>query len=123
MYTIRAWSICIGRIGQLPRTAINVERPQVRDQVDSQYWTPYTDGAEEITPAVDKPVLTHSLAYYFALLSEIVNDTVFMFYAPREQFTSKKLLGFHERYSQWFKTLPTKLRTYDRATPHIITLQ
>lgn len=86
-------------------------------------WSPYTDWAGLNLSAVDKPNLTHSLAYHFSLLSEIVNDTVFMFYAPRERFTSKKLLGFHERYMQWMKNLPSNLGLHSEATPHVMTLQ
>lgn len=94
----------------------------MRDQVDSERWTPYTEWTEQ-TPTVNQPALTHTLSYYGSLLSEIVNDTVVMFYAPHERFTSKKLLGYYERYLQWYKSLPTKLRMHAGSAPHVIALQ
>ena len=56
-------------------------------------------------------------------LSEIVNDTVFMFYAPRERFTSRKLLDFYARYTRWFNNLPDKLRLQEISTPQVLLLQ
>lgn len=57
------------------------------------------------------------------MLSEIVNDTVFMFYAPRERFTSKKLLDFYTKYTRWHKNLPDQLRLREVSTPHVLLLQ
>ena len=56
-------------------------------------------------------------------LSEIVNDTVFMFYAPRERFTSRKLLDFYARYTRWFNNLPDKLKLREVSTPQVLLLQ
>jgi len=100
-----------------------VPLPWVEDENDLDPWKPCTDWAEQDPSAAFRPILTHSFAYYFSLLSEIVNDTVFMFYAPRERFTSRLLSDFHERYLQWFTKLPEKLRIFANATPHVIALQ
>ena len=118
-----AWSICIGRISQLPRTAINLEMPSILEQLESKPWIPYTDYGVEAIPGAEQPSYTHTLLYQFSLLSEIVNDTVFMFYAPRERFNSKKLLDFHSRYTRWFSKLPEKLRLRDVPMPHVLVLQ
>ena len=56
-------------------------------------------------------------------LAEIVSDTIFMFYAPRERFTSKKLLDFYARYTRWFDNLPDKLRLQEVSTPHVLVMQ
>ncbi|KAI4125686.1 MAG: hypothetical protein LQ347_005276 [Umbilicaria vellea] len=39
------------------------------------------------------------------MLSEIVNDMLFMFYAPTERFTSKKLLDYNIRLQRWHKVV------------------
>ena len=118
-----AWSICIGRISQLPRAAVNVEKPSVLAQLESEHWVPYTDFGLGNTPHADQPGYSHTLLYQFSLLSEIVNDVIYMFYAPRERFTSKKLLHFYNRYTRWFTDLPQTLRTRDVTMPHILVLQ
>ena len=118
-----ALSICIGRISQLPRTAINVEKPNVLAQLESKLWIPYTDYGPGNIPDADQPGYSHTLLYQFSLLSEIVNDVIYMFYAPRERFTSKKLLDFYNRYTRWFGNLPPTLRLRDVTMPHVIVLQ
>ena len=118
-----AWSICIGRISQLPRTAINLDMPNILEQLESEPWRPYTDYGFVSLPGGEQPSHTHTLLCQFSLLSEIVNDTVFMFYAPRERFTSKKLLNSYNRYTRWLANLPEKLQLRDAAMPHVLTLQ
>ena len=118
-----AWSICIGRISQIPRTAINLDKPSVLTQLETQLWSPYTDFGFANIPGADQPSYTNTLLYQFGLLSEIVNDTVFMFYAPRERFTSNRLLDFHRRYTKWFAHLPQTLQLGDVSTPHVLVLQ
>ncbi|CAF9926531.1 MAG: hypothetical protein ALECFALPRED_003464 [Alectoria fallacina] len=116
------WSICIGRIAQLPRTAISLDLPNVMEQHDQKPWRPYTDYGVMNIPGAEQPTLATILMRAMSSLSEIVNDTVFMFYAPRERFTSKKLLDFYARYTRWFNNLPNKLGLRDDSTPHILLL-
>ena len=66
---------------------------------------------------------TLSLLYQYSALSDIVNDTIFMFYAPREHFTGGKLLEFHGRYKQWFTNLPEEFQVRAVTTPHVLVLQ
>ena len=56
-------------------------------------------------------------------LSEIVNDAIYMFYAPRERFTSKKLLDLYNRYRRWDQAVPAHLRLTQTSTPQVIYLQ
>ena len=76
-----------------------------------------------IIPGAEQPAVPTTLMRALSSLSEIVNDTVFMFYAPRERFTSKKLLDFYARYTRWFNNLPDKLRLREVTTPHVLCLQ
>ena len=118
---ISAWSICIGRISQLPRAAISLDKPTIVGQLEAKPWKPYNDS--DIS-TIEQPSNIHSILHHFSLISEIVNDTIFMCYAPRERFTSKKLLDFHSRYSRWYKELPTSLQlTGPTPLPQLIALQ
>ena len=119
----RAWAVCAGRISQLPRAAVNIGSPSIVEAYDSNLWKPYSDRGIEHIQDAQQPVFTQSLSYHFRLLSEIVSDTIFMFYAPRERFTSKKLLDFHSRFKRWYDNLPDKLRLRDVSTPHVLVLQ
>lgn len=116
------WSICIGRIAQLPRTAIRLDLPNVIEQHEQKPWMPYTDYGVMNIPGTEQPTLATTLMRAMSSLSEIVNDTVFMFYAPRERFTSKKLLDFYARYTRWFNNLPDKLGLRDDSTPQVLLL-
>lgn len=74
-------------------------------------------------PNFEQPVVAGNTVRHFNLLSEIVNDNIFMFYAPKERFTSKKLLDFYGRYKRWFSNLPQSLHLRDITTPHVLVLQ
>ena len=66
---------------------------------------------------------TLGLLHQYSALSDIVNDIIFMFYAPRERVTSAKVLEFHERYKRWFKNLPEGFQLRAATTPHVLMLQ
>ena len=65
----------------------------------------------------------YTMLQYQCLLFEIANDTVGMFYSPRERFTTHKFLELNQRYSQWYKRLPLHLHLTNNKTPHVIALQ
>ena len=119
----RAWAICAGRISQLPRAAVNIDSPSIKEAHDQELWRPYSDLGIEDIPGAEQPIFNQTLAYHFRMLTEIVSDTVFMFYAPKERFTSKKLLDFYSRYTRWHNKLPVNLRIGDVPTPHVLVLQ
>lgn len=119
----RALSICFGRISQLPRTAISIKKPTLADAIEYKPWKPYVD-SDVIFPAeMEHPGHTYKLLQQFSFLSEIISDTLVMFYAPRERFTSKKLLDFYARYTQWFQSLPLELTIANNSTPQVICLK
>ena len=123
LISLSTWSVCIGRIAQLPRTAISLDIPNVIEQHEQQVWRPYTDDGSVSIPGTEQPVMPTTFMRAMSSLSEIVNDTVFMFYAPRERFTSRKLLDFYARYTRWFNNLPDKLRLQEISTPQVLLLQ
>ncbi|KAF2004919.1 hypothetical protein P154DRAFT_425585 [Amniculicola lignicola CBS 123094] len=86
------WSVCIGRISQLPRAAITVDKPILTE-------SPQQQGA----------ATTRMFLQEFSTLSELVNDNNFMFFAPKERFTSRRLLDMYHNYVNWHKHLPSSL--------------
>ncbi|KAL6714818.1 hypothetical protein ACLMJK_007078 [Lecanora helva] len=117
-----AWAICVGRISQLPRAAINIDPPSIQVANDTKPWQSYNDSGLASAPQAEQPILNQTAFYQLSLLSEIVSDTDYMFYAPRERFTSKKLLDFKSRYNRWYNQLPDKLRLRDDSLPHVLVL-
>jgi hypothetical protein len=101
------WSICIGRISQLPRAAITLDKP-----------APDKDSG-------NRAPVNHSFLEHFSILSELINDNNYMFFAPKERFTSRRLLNCYHKYLAWYKDLPSQLRPqYDSSPqPHILMLQ
>ncbi|KAF2108137.1 fungal-specific transcription factor domain-containing protein [Lophiotrema nucula] len=122
-FTVDAvWSICIGRICQLPRAAITLDKPILAE--------PPTGGMfdKPFTPASFAPgqVTSREFLQAFSTLSELVNDNNFMFYAPKERLTSRRVLEMYHKYLNWLKSLPEPLRISEvserQPQPHIIIL-
>ena len=63
------------------------------------------------------------LLQQYSALSDIVNDIIFEFYAPREILTGAKVLEYHGRYKRWFTNLPEELQILADTTPHVLMLQ
>ena len=93
------------------------------EQHEQQVWKPYTDYGWIDIPGTEQPVMQTNFMRAMSSLSEIVNDTVFMFYAPRERFTSRKLLDFYATYTRWLNNLPDELRLREISMPHVLLLQ
>jgi hypothetical protein len=113
--------VCIGRVSQLPRAAIGIDKPKDVDTLDT--WVLYTD---KCLDGVDVPFWQCSRNQFLlrlSNLSEVVSDMVHMFYAPRERLNSRKFLDKYHRYQSWYKGLPDVLRLDDAAPPHVFTLQ
>ena len=78
----RVWSICAGRIAQLPRQAITIEKP-ILEESSGPLAANY--GAVTI-------ITTRMFLQEFSALSELINDNNYMFFAPKERLTSTRLL-------------------------------
>jgi hypothetical protein len=121
-----AWAISVGRISALPRTAIQLEKPVLTESLEGKIWMPYTDdNTPQFLSKYAQPKLTYNVLNQLSLLSEIVSDTVQMFYAPREPTTSRRLLQHHSRFQQWYSNLPMLLAVRQDAPtlPQILSLQ
>lgn len=105
------WSICIGRISQLPRVAITLDKPILDESPGG------------LLPA--GTVTSRMFLQEFSTLSELINDNNYMFYAPSARLTDYRLMSCHGKYMEWYKNLPTPLQLHPNgdSQPHIIVLQ
>ncbi|KAF1960318.1 hypothetical protein CC80DRAFT_404446 [Byssothecium circinans] len=111
------WSICVGRVSQLPRAAITLDKPILNEPSAGLH----ADGPAGV---VSEHRLNRMFLQEFSSLSELINDNNYMFFAPKERFTSRRLLGCYNKYQAWYRNLPQVLRLEGVAEPqsHIITL-
>jgi hypothetical protein len=124
------WAICVGRISCFPRTAVRLEKPHPRPNLESKMWKPYGHPLfPHASTEMEQAVYTYNLLLHLSQLHEIHNDVIFMFYAPRDRTTSRKLQQFHERYRTWHKNLPPCLSYHPHIQynkpilPHVLSLQ
>lgn len=118
----RAWSVCIGRVSQLPREAITIDLP--KNVHSNGTWQAINDETRyNQTPRLrcDDAQFLH----YFVKLSEIVGELITMFFAPppRTRMTSGRVRSFHQQLERWYKKLPPSLHLSDKMPPHIYILQ
>lgn len=121
-----AWAVGVGRVSCFARLGIQLEKPVPRPNLESRIWKPYGDSRfPSGTTELEQPSFTYTLLLHLSLLTEIVNDVVFWFYAPQDRRTSRKLLGFYDRFNIWYKSLPNCLALRDGkpTLPHVIVLQ
>lgn len=118
------FSLFLGRFSQLPRTAIDAQRPIAFDQMASEIWQRYED-ASSCAYQQSGPSPHPSLFFYLMNgLTEIASDVVEDFHARREheRFTTRKLALAYDRYHEWFRQLPDVCRLEHTTLPHVLTL-
>jgi hypothetical protein len=106
----------MGRIAQLPRAAITLDKP-ILDE---------TGGLPEAFPSTFRlqpgVVTTQMFLQEFTTLSELVNDNNYMFFAPKERLTSTQLLDCYHKYRAWYRKLPAALGIEGKTQPEAHTL-
>jgi hypothetical protein len=120
------WANAAGRISLVPQTTVRLEKPLPREHLEMKIWSPHDLRFPHEPTGLEQPAFTYTLLVRLICLSEIVNDTVQMFYAPRYRITSRKLELHRERFHLWYQELPSDLtiRQDGRPTlPQVITLQ
>lgn len=115
------WSICIGRITQLPSVAITLDKPMLDEPCGGLHSDSYS-APSRLAP---NTVTSRMFLQEFSTLSELINDNNYMFYAPVARLTDVKLIACHNKYLDWFKNLrpPLRLDSGGQPQPHIIVLQ
>lgn len=75
--------------------------------------------------APNGPATSRMFLQEFALLSELVNDNNYIFFAPKERLTSTHLINCYKKYQEWYTRLPVALRIEGRleVDSHILVLQ
>jgi len=120
------YAMCVGRISGLPRTAIQLEKSVPKENLEKKIWKPHGDPRLLHEPTgLEQPAFTYTVQVQSSRLTEIVSDTLQMFYAPRDRITSRKLEVHHERFIQWHDELPSSI-TIKRdgpTLPQVIALQ
>ncbi|KAF1975996.1 hypothetical protein BU23DRAFT_552003 [Bimuria novae-zelandiae CBS 107.79] len=114
------WSICIGRISQLPRVAITLDKP-ILDEPTGRLIPEAHSSTLQIPAGA---VTSRMFLQEFSTLSELINDNNYMFYAPNGRLNDTKLISCHNKYLEWFKNLPPALRLegVEKPQPHIMAL-
>ncbi len=118
------WSVCIGRLPTLPRTAIRLEKPALTQTLEGTPWRPHGLPQEKMAE-LTQPSLKYTILLQSSSLMEILDDILRAFYAPRDRITSRKLQMYHENLQDWYKKLPPGLAIRDDGPtlPQVITLQ
>jgi hypothetical protein len=121
------YAMAVGRISWLPRTAIQLEKPIPRENLEKKIWKPYGDPRFHVhePTGLEQPASTYTVLVQSSRLTEIVNDTLQMFYAPRDRITSRKLEMHHERFIQWHNELPPSMviKRDGPTLPQVIAMQ
>lgn len=119
----RIWSLCIGRVAQLPKSAITVKVPTVEEAT-------YDPPPDSFRRTLENPGQTSRMFMEsFAKLAELINDNNYMFYAPKERTTSRRLLKMYREYKEWYNELPPRLHlptnpnSSGKPMAHILVLQ
>ncbi len=109
----------MGRISQLPRAAITLDKP-VPDQ--SAALTKGYPGAPGYSSEVSPSNL---LLHHFALFSELANDNNYMFFTSQERLTGTKIIHLYMQYQKWFESLPPLLAEEADSVPapHVLVFQ
>jgi hypothetical protein len=85
--------------------------------IDIEPWKPHPNPHDLSFEETRPNQILRQMLYQLSLLSEIVNDAVHQFYAPRERLTSRLVITLHGRFKRWYKELPSCLQINKSKTP------
>ena len=108
----------MGRIPQIPVTAITIDLPIISKEDDEAPWDAFGDGGHSKTPG-GRSTTFHEVAS----LSKILNSTLYLFFAPTQTLKGSLLLDEYNKYKTWYAGLPQIVQLSDDAAPHVFTLQ
>jgi hypothetical protein len=120
---LRAWSLCMGRLPQMPRKAIRVDKPPIVSDKEDREWIPYTDDGMPLERNCTQPGNLRTVYNTFCKLSEIVHETMFVLYKPESRLTSRTILAVYTKYLDWYNSLPDILRLGKNFTPTVLFTQ
>ncbi|TKA73117.1 hypothetical protein B0A49_03413 [Cryomyces minteri] len=109
-------SFTLGRLPQIPTSAVTVDLPPIDPGEDAEEWFAYDINRPR------KPSARSTTFNQVAALSKIVNSTLQLFFAPQVALCGNKLLEEYAKYTSWHKALPPIVSTIDDGTPHVLCL-
>lgn len=115
-------AVNLGRLSQLPRAAADIETPSLSNRSETLTWRPYIDANLSTGASAEQPSRAHLFKDQMSRLSELANDMVNTFYAPREIFTSQRLAAMYAQFQAWYRNLPDAFRLENTTLPHVIVL-
>ncbi|CAD0088732.1 unnamed protein product [Aureobasidium vineae] len=123
----KCWSNYLGRLPQLPSSAITVPKFDVFPDEDSASWAPYTDSG--FMSARSQPARTRAVALQISVLCEISNDLMRHFYNPSDMDKSrgrqaelKMLSDIHTRLETWRRNLPAEMEPKEGGLSSVLTM-
>ncbi|KAG9688554.1 hypothetical protein KCU95_g8250, partial [Aureobasidium melanogenum] len=123
----KCWSNYLGRLPQLPSSAITVPKFDVFPDEDSACWAPYTDSG--FMSARSQPARTRAVALQISVLCEISNDLMRHFYNPSDMDKSrgrqaelKMLSDIHTRLESWRRNLPAEMEPKEGGLSSVLTM-
>jgi len=124
----RCWSNYLGRLPQLPKSIVTVQKFEVFPTEDAETWAAYTDSGFNQSHA--QPSRTRAVARQIAALCEISGDLMTNFYNPLDMEKSKtkqgelkKLSDIHQRLEGWKRDLPKELEPKEGGLPAMLVMQ
>lgn len=111
-------SFTLGRIPQIPTTAITADLPQISDKDDETPWEPFGDGAKTRRQGARSTTF-----YEVATLSKILNSTLLLFFAPSQNLKGSLLLDEYNKYKTWYARLSPIVTLEEDSPPHVLSLQ
>ncbi|ESZ95156.1 hypothetical protein SBOR_4456 [Sclerotinia borealis F-4128] len=116
----QAWSLTIGRLPQFSHLTRLPVKPVIVDSIEASAWIPYTDDGAPLGRNCTQPSNIRSVYATFCELSEIVHQSLYLFYTPGSNFTSNSLLQVYTRYLRWYDSIPAALRLGHNFTPAVL---
>lgn len=133
----QCWSLSTGRIPAFSQIAKLTPPPLIVDTIEASPWIPYTDDGDGLSGArwqqqltgaagapmernCTQPSNVRSVYKTFCELSEIVHDSLYLYYSPGSQLTAKRLLAIYGRYLNWYDAIPSALRLGHNFTPAVL---
>ncbi|KIW03216.1 uncharacterized protein PV09_05440 [Verruconis gallopava] len=110
-------SFTLGRIPQIPITAITIDLPSIVEADDLAPWEPVGDGSKTKVPGARSTTF-----YEVASLSRILNSTLYLFFAPSQVLKGSLLLDEYNKYKAWYSRLPPIVQLVDEPAPHVLCL-
>lgn len=102
---------------------MSAAKPASIEKEEDEDWVPYTDAGIQAGRTYKQRSNIVSVFRSLCEISEIINDTLYLLYAPGGHLTSRKILGVYELYLDWYNALLVELRLAQNFTPAVLYIQ